>query len=135
MTRICLDTSAYSHFCRGLPDAVETIRRAHSVMFPVVALGELRAGFSLGSKPTENEGRLQRFLGNPAIRVLEVDDEAAWLYADIFVALRQAGTPVPTNDIWIAALACREGAIVLTADSHFRLIQRIGCRVLREDHG
>ncbi len=64
------------------------------------------------------------------MRVLEVDEEAASLYADIVSQLRRAGTPVPTNDVWIAALAAREGATVVTCDAHFELIQRIGAIVL-----
>jgi predicted nucleic acid-binding protein len=52
------------------------------------------------------------------------------IYAEIFIGLRAAGTPVPTNDMWIAAVAAREGVHVVTYDAHFRLIARIGTHVL-----
>ena len=54
----------------------------------------------------------------------------ARVYAEIVTALRRAGTPLPTNDIWIAAIAARNGATVLTYDPHFRSIERIGSVIL-----
>ena len=131
MSRLCLDTSAYSHFARGEPEAVDAIRGARIVGVPVIVLGELRAGFRLGRNVERNERELQAFLAHPVVRVLEVDDTAASLYAQIVAVLREAGTPIPTNDLWIAALAAREGATVLTYDRHFERIGRIGARVLR----
>lgn len=128
--RLCLDTSAYSHFKRGVPAAVEVIDAAEWVGFPAVALGELRTGFALGRRPLQNERELAAFLRNPVVEVLDVDDAASRIYAEIIVALRKAGTPLPTNDIWIAAVAAREGASVVTFDEHFRAILRVGSVVL-----
>ena len=130
MTRICLDTSAYSQFKRGSRDVVGAVTRARGVLVPAVVLGELRTGFLLGKRADENEAELREFLAHPVVRVLEVDDEAASRYAEIVVDLRRAGTPVPTNDVWIAALAAREGATVVTYDAHFAAIRRVGARVL-----
>ncbi len=130
MTRICLDTSAYSHFKRGEPEAAEAIARARVVCVPAIVLGELRTGFRQGRRADQNEQELQEFLADPVARVLEVDDDAAHQYADLVIDLRRAGTPVPTNDIWIAALAVREGATVVTYDDHFKLIRRVGTRIL-----
>ncbi|MBM4397439.1 MAG: type II toxin-antitoxin system VapC family toxin [Deltaproteobacteria bacterium] len=130
MTRICVDTSAYSHFKRGSPEAIDAVSRAAAVLVPSVVLGELRSGFLMGTRPDENERALAAFLARPVVRVLGVDAEAARIYAEIYVMLRRAGTPVPTNDMWIAAVAAREGAVVLTGDRHFEAIPRVGCRVL-----
>lgn len=133
VTRICLDTSAYSHFKRGHADAVDAIRSARDVAVPAVVLGELRAGFRLGAKAARNEAELRSFLASPVVRVLDVDDDASSAYADIVVELKRAGTPLPTNDIWIAALAAREGATVLTFDEHFERIRRVAKRILVAD--
>lgn len=130
VTRFCLDTSAYSHFKRGHSPAVDALSHASWVGVPTIVLGELRTGFLLGGRPERNEVELGRFLANAVVEILDVDDEAARVYSEIVVALRRAGTPVPTNDIWIAALAAREGAPVLTYDEHFTAIARIGARVL-----
>ena len=59
-----------------------------------------------------------------------MDDDAATHYAELIVDLRKLGRPLPTNDIWIAALALREGVTVLTYDSHFEHVRRVGVRIL-----
>ena len=70
------------------------------------------------------------FLANPAVELLSVDHHVARIYAEIVADLRKAGTPIPTNDIWIAAAAARAGATILTYDAHFRSISRVGSLVL-----
>jgi predicted nucleic acid-binding protein len=131
MTRLCLDTSAYSHFMRNDQQAVELIRRARDVAVPAVVLGELRTGFRRGAREDENERYLQRFLANSAVRVLSVDDETSTCYADIMSDLLARGIPVPTNDVWIAAVAARDGYTVVTYDEHFLQISRVAANVLR----
>ena len=128
--KLSLDTSAYSHFKRGHAEVVDLVDAADWLGVTAVVLGELRAGFGLGKRRAENERELGRFLANPVVQVLVVDDEAARIYADIVVALRRAGTPVPTNDIWIAAVSARDGATVVTFDAHFAAIGRVGHQIL-----
>jgi tRNA(fMet)-specific endonuclease VapC len=130
MTALCLDTSAYSHFKRGDEPAVEAIAQAHRIAVPVLVLGELRSGFAGGKRSSINERELKAFLDNPAVEVLDVDEPASIIYADIVQQLRRAGTPLPSNDIWIASLAAREGLPVLTYDAHFQRILRVGVRLL-----
>ncbi len=130
MTRICLDTSAYSHFRLGDARVVEAIDAAPWVGMPTIVLGDLRTGFIGGRRRAVNERLLRTFLRHPAVEVLDVDDAASQIYAEIVDALRAAGAPLPTNDIWIAAVAAREGATVLTYDAHFRSIQRVGVILL-----
>jgi tRNA(fMet)-specific endonuclease VapC len=124
--KLSLDTSAYSHFKRGHAEVVELVDSADWIGVTAVVLGELRAGFGLGKRRATNERELGRFLANPVVHVLVVDDEASQIYADIVVALRAAGTPLPTNDIWIAAVSAREAATVVTFDGHFAAIGRVG---------
>jgi tRNA(fMet)-specific endonuclease VapC len=131
MKRICLDTSAYSNFMRGSSAAVAAICNTEWVGIPSVALGELRTGFLLGAHAERNEEELSRFLMHPLVHVLDVDDAASAIYAEIIVALRHSGTPLPTNDIWIASVAAREGASVVTYDEHFRKIHRVGSHILK----
>lgn len=130
LKNICLDTSAYSHFQKGDPAAVEIIRGAREIHVPVVVLGELRIGFRSGSRAEENEKDLGRFLSNIAVAIVPVDDEASSLYADLMVDLRRAGDPVPTNDVWIAACAIQTGATLIAYDEHFVKIRRLGCKIL-----
>lgn len=130
MSRYCLDTSAYSQYRRGTERIVELLDRAEWIGVPVVTLGELRTGFLLGGQSERNEAELLDFLSNPVVEALELDAEVSRHYAEIVVDLRRSGTPVPTNDVWIAAAAARVGALVLTFDTHFERIKRVGSLVL-----
>ena len=130
MTRICLDTSAYSNFQRGQAGAVELIDAADWIGMPSVTLGELWAGFLLGRRVELNAAQLREFLAHPVVEIVKVDDDVARIYGEIVVDLRTRGEPLPTNDIWIAATAARAGATVLTFDAHFRAIARVGAVVL-----
>jgi predicted nucleic acid-binding protein len=132
MSRYCLDTSAYSHFQRGDAAIVELIDRAEWLGVPAITLGELRVGFLLGGQRERNEAALHQFLSNPVVEELAADGEVSRHYAEMLVDLRRAGTPLPTNDIWIAATAARAGAIVLSYDDHFKAITRVGSVILRE---
>lgn len=130
MSRYCLDTSAYSHFRRGDDSVVQLIDGAEWLGIPAVTLGELRVAFLLGAHRERNEASLREFLSNPVVEELGVDAEASRHYAEIVVELRRAGSPIPTNDIWIAATAARTGALVLTYDPHFEKITRVGSVIL-----
>jgi predicted nucleic acid-binding protein len=130
MSRYCLDTSAYSHFQRGDPEVVELLDRAEWIGVPATTLGELRTGFILGGRRAENESELDRFLAHPIVDVVPVDDEVSRHFAAIVVELRRSGTPIPTNDIWIAAASARVGALVLTYDRHFERMARVGSVIL-----
>jgi tRNA(fMet)-specific endonuclease VapC len=130
LKRYCLDTSAYSHFKRGHDRVVELIDAADWIGLPAVVLGELWTGFLLGEHMLQNEKELAEFLANPVVREIGIDHEVGRLYAEILVALRARGTPLPTNDIWVAACAASNGATVLTFDDHIRAIERVGALVL-----
>lgn len=130
MTRLWLDTSAYSNFPRGDPAVVDHIDRAAWIGLPSVVLGELRAGFLLGAHTDRNARELGEFLDHPVVEIVRSDEETARIYGEIVVDLRRKGTPLPTNDVRIAAAAARAGSAVLTFDAHFREIARIGVLVL-----
>lgn len=130
MSSLCLDTSAYGNFRRGNQEPAALLDRAELVGVPTVALGELRTGFLLGGRRRRNETELDAFLDNPVVQVLPLDAETSRHYAEMVAELREAGTPIPTNDIWIAAIAARNGTTVLTCDDHFEHIGRVGSIVI-----
>jgi tRNA(fMet)-specific endonuclease VapC len=130
VSRYCLDTSAYSHFMRGDPDVVALLDRAEWIGMPTIVIGELRTGFLLGERSRENERALQEFMSHPVVHVVPVDDETSRHFAETVVELRRSGTPLPTNDVWIAATAARMGALLLTYDRHFTRVARVGSMVL-----
>ena len=126
MSRYCLDTSAYSRLRRGSERIANILDRAIWVGVPAVTLGELRFGFLGGVHRTRNETELSDFLAASPVEVVSVDDAVARCYAEIVADLKRAGTPIPTNDAWIAACAAHTGSTVLTSDGHFEQIARIG---------
>ena len=133
MSRICLDTSAYSNFRRGEPRVVAHLDRADWVGVPSVVVGELWVGFQLGARTDQNAGELDEFLSHAVVETLPADTAVAHIYGEIFADLRRKGCPLPTNDIWIAATAARAGASILTFDEHFREISRVGSIILEKD--
>lgn len=125
MSRLLLDTSAYSAHMRNHPEVTEAVARASSVSISVVSIGKLRAGFLKGSRRTRNEELLRRFRTAPRTRVLNVDEETTERYAVIHDQLRRAGTPIPLNDLWIAATASQHGLRLQTLDTHFLRVPQI----------
>ena len=126
MSRYCLDTSAYSHFKRGDPQVATLIDTADWIGLPSIAIGELWVGFLSGGRLAENQAELREFLAHPVVHELVVDRNVAQVFGEIVTTLRQACTPLPTNDIWMAATAAVAGATVLTYDRHFETISRVG---------
>jgi tRNA(fMet)-specific endonuclease VapC len=120
--RVALDTSAYSQLRRGHSGILDVVAGAAAVGVPVVAVGEIKAGFRLGSRRRDNEVLLEEFLQEPFVSIIEMTARATDLYAEMFASLRRAGTPIPTNDIWIAALATSAGARLVTFDGDFSRI-------------
>lgn len=116
---IAIDTNRYVDFMRGVEDAVARFRAASWIAVPHVVLAELRAGFACGAKARSNERNLSRFLSRDRVRVLWADESTTHLYARVFAELRGQGTPISTNDIWIAALAMQHGLPLYTRDEHF----------------
>lgn len=125
MRGVLLDTSAYAAFMRAHPGVKLAVQQAEEIYVNPVVLGELHAGFMGGRHRQKNEAELRSFLASPRARVVAVDEETAQRYAVIFQALRAAGTPIPTNDIWIAATAMQHGLRVLTTDAHYRKVTQV----------
>ena len=125
MMRVLLDTSAYSAFMLGHPEAKVALQRADEIYLTPVVLGELLAGFIRGKWRRKNEREIRTFLSSPRVQVIDVDEETAQRYAVILNGLWKAGTPIPTNDIWIAASAMQHGLRVLTRDAHYQKVAQI----------
>ena len=101
----------------GAADAISDYDRI--LVCPAV-IGEFKAGIDAVTKRGRKaKERLDEFLDDPAVEIVSCTDETAEYYARIFRALKESGTPLPTNDIWIAAAALERGATVLSGDRHF----------------
>lgn len=122
---VALDTNAYSDFMRGVVGRVEIVRAAQSIVLPIIVLGELRAGFAAGDQNSTNTANLQRFLASPRVSVLLADEQTTHHYAQLYRRLRDGGRPIPTNDLWLAALVVQHDLVLCTSDHHFRQIPQI----------
>jgi len=121
--RVLLDTSAYSAFLAGNRDIGALVETTEEIYVSPVVLGELHAGFLRGSRRRRNLDLLNRFLSSPRVESLDITPATSERYALIVDTLRSAGTPIPANDVWIAATAMEYGLRVVTTDRHFQLVQ------------
>jgi tRNA(fMet)-specific endonuclease VapC len=130
VTRVLVDTSAYSAFFRGHSGVKALFQKVDEIVLSPIVLGELRAGFIAGAHRRKNERELDLFVRSSRVSIASIDEETSACYAAIVHGLRVAGTPVPTNDIWIAASAMRHGLRVITTDRHFAKMPQILCEVV-----
>jgi tRNA(fMet)-specific endonuclease VapC len=122
MKKIILDTNAYAGLLAGDEDVLSALSSAETVYMSVFVLGELFAGFAGGAKKRENKATLERFLMKPAVKILNATAETAEVFGQVKFNLKRSGTPLPINDVWIAAHALETGSVVVTYDTHFKSI-------------
>jgi tRNA(fMet)-specific endonuclease VapC len=122
---LAIDTNRYTDFQRGDAATVYTLEHAGAVYIPLFVVAELRAGFVRGARADANEQSLGQFLGRPKVWLLLPDEATTHHYAAIYQRLRQQGTPIPTNDLWIAALVVQHGLTLCTRDAHFDCLPEI----------
>ena len=123
--RIALDTNRYRDLCDADPSVVRQLETVDVIYMPFVTVAELRAGFAVGRRGRENERVLQRFLAKPTVSVLFPTDATTLSYASLYRQLRRQGTPIPTNDLWIAALVLEHSLLLMTRDAHFRHLPQL----------
>lgn len=122
MTRLIIDTHIYSYALVGAPDVVDALRTVNKIFICIISIGELLFGFKGGSRENENREELAIFLDAPRVRILPLNEETAEFYAEILSNLRKVGRPIPTNDIWIGAVALQHGLKLYSKDHHFSFI-------------
>jgi len=123
--RLVLDTNAYRLVMEGEPEAVRLVRTCETVLMPVPVIAELRFGFLHGTKGQRNEAFLTRFLDQERVEVLACDEATTSLYAQLKLQLKRQATPIPINDVWIAALVLQHGGVLFTRDSDFDHLPQI----------
>ena len=125
--RVALDTHRITDLFRGDVELAEQLGTAEEVWIPLFVLGEMKAGFQGGTRHGRNESLLNTLLAKSTVGLLLPSRETAEQYARIFVQLKRAGTPVPDNDLWIAALVLQHDLVLITRDRHFERIPQLIC--------
>jgi len=123
--KLLVDTNRYRDFCDGIIGVVEWFRGAEQILLPFVVVAELRSGFACGTSSLKNEAVFQKFLMRSRVDVLYPDDETTFHYSRLFRQLKVQGTPIPTHDIWIAALTLQYDVMLCTRDKHFDVLPQL----------
>ena len=123
--KVALDTNRYVDLCKAVAPTVELLASADAVFIPFVVIAELRAGFAVGRRSSENERILRRLLAKDSVRVLFPDDRTTQHYAAVYRQLWRQGTPIPTHDLWIAALVLQHDLVLHSRDRHFDHLPQI----------
>lgn len=123
--RVALDANRLTDLFRGDSALATRLGTCHEVWIPVFVLGEIQAGFRGGTKQRQNQELLQNLLSLSTVDVLLPSRETANHYARLFIQLKRAGTPIPVNDLWIAALAIEHNLTLITRDEHFAKIPQL----------
>lgn len=127
--KLLLDTNGYAGFKMGIPEIVEFLIRANVILMSPIVLGELIFGFRNGARLQKNMDELNQFITHEAVEVIQIGEITADRYARIAEQLKRQGTPIPTNDIWVAAQAMEHGAELVTMDHHFEKISGLVYRL------
>ena len=123
--RIAVDTNRITDLFRGDAAFAELLGTADEIWIPFIVLGELRAGFLGGTQHKGNDALLSALLSKPTVDVLLPSRETAEHYGRLFVQLKRAGTPIPDNDLWIAALVLQHDLALCSRDGHFDRIPQL----------
>ena len=127
--KFLLDTNGYVGFKLGHQELVAYLARAERIFMSPIVLGELMFGFRNGSRCEQNMDELDRFVSHPVVEPIDLTAISADRYARIAAQLRKQGTPIPANDIWIAAQTMETGAELVTLDHHFENVQGLVYRL------
>jgi tRNA(fMet)-specific endonuclease VapC len=122
LNKLLIDTNVYGAFKANDPEIVRKLRSCEEIHVNVTVLAELIAGFKAGTKEARNREELKQFLNSPRVVLDEITEATAEFYAHIYMMLRLKGSPVPPNDIWIAASAAQHGCALFSLDKHFGVI-------------
>jgi tRNA(fMet)-specific endonuclease VapC len=126
--KVLLDTDAYSALKRGHPGVAGLVRHSQEVLLSTIVAGELLYGFRNGNRFEHNRSELDEFAASPFVRVVPVTLATADRFGRIATALKHAGRPIPTNDIWIAAQAMETGAELISFDRHYGWVDGLAWR-------
>lgn len=125
MSKILLDTNAYTGLLRGNEDVLGSIQKSSEVLFSVVVIGELLSGFKGGSKEKENIDIMNEFIEMKKVNVVQITIKTSYIFGGIKNYLKRKGKPMPINDVWIAANSYEHQAELITYDRHFAQIPKI----------
>lgn len=130
---IMIDTNAISRLMLGDETVLRIVNEARRIIVCSVVLGELEAGFRGGTRYEKNRKDLDEFCADEKVVKVFSTEETTRRYGELMSALRQAGTKIPTNDVWIGAYAKEHDAAVLSFDKHMQYMVPQGIELVKTD--
>ncbi|MGH9532679.1 MAG: type II toxin-antitoxin system VapC family toxin [Terriglobales bacterium] len=118
---VLLDTNIVIAAFRQERRLTRRLAECPRLFLPSIVLGELYYGAFNSARLQENLARIENLA--PESTVLVCDKQTAEHYGRIRKSLRHKGTPLPDNDVWIAATAQQHGLTLISRDQHFREIE------------
>jgi predicted nucleic acid-binding protein len=128
LTKITLDTNAYTALMKGDQKVIALLKEAKEVFLPSFVVAELLFGFKKGTRTAQNLKTLADFESYPKVNRFYAGPETLEIFSDLLLQLKNNGRPIPTHDIWIAAIAIENGSTLVTYDKHFEYV--IGLRLV-----
>lgn len=123
--RILIDSNRFIDFCAGEQAVVDAFEQAALIVVPFIVLAEIRVGAYSVKRGDAQVRVLGELLQQPGVRVAHSSETTTHHYAALYARLKKAGTPIPTNDLWIAALAIEHSLVLYSRDAHFDRIPSI----------
>ena len=118
-----LDTNALSAVADNVSGAVQVFIGAGAIALPVIVLGEYQFGIAQSRLRSHYETWLDRLIATS--RILDIDEQTAKQYAQLRVELKKVGKPIPSNDVWVAALCRQHSLPILSRDGHFDAVSGV----------
>ena len=125
MKRVVLDSNALISLFDGDRAIAEILSQVEQLLIPAIVLGEVRIGFNGTKRAKKAEAALASLLERPNVDVLPITADTSSFYVTVMTYLKKAGTPIPMNDVWIAAGVLESGSFLLSRDSHFDCVPLI----------
>ena len=125
MRPVLFDTNAYAAFKRGDVSIKAIVQHVEVIGISPIVLGELISGFDAGTRAKQNREELKIFLQSSRVHIYPITSDTAQFYSQVYLSLKAKGSPIPTNDMWIAAQALEQGCLVCTYDKHFAAIEGV----------
>lgn len=124
--KLLIDTNIIVDIFNGNKSFADKVHENKKAYVPAIVLGELYVGINRVSSPGKHLEKLQNFL--TLCDIINVDEDTARIYGNISAKLLKKGKPIPTNDIWIAAVAIQNDFTLITGDKHFKEIESLKTR-------
>ena len=130
--RFLLDSSIVIDHIGGFRRLPDKVSKSEAMLFSQIAMAEIKVGFDDTRRGRREREALENFKRLPNVVEITLTSATTDLYAKVFRSLRAAGTPIPINDIWLAAQALEHGAVLVSRDRHFEAVANLQTMILED---